>query len=420
MAVDTAARQLLDEVTQWVYREARLQDEHRYDEWEALWTDDGIYWVPANGEGGDPEQEMSIIYDNRSRIALRIRQFHTGNRRWRRADGRQQCADLRVARARRHALGGAQRIPAASRWQRPEDGLQEGRARQQPDRTVVDGLPHLNGNPMSQDTPEVLVGTGHALLTLHADGVAHVQMNRPEAANGMNVEMLEALQAVLMRVHGDDRVRAVLLTGEGRNFCAGGDVHTFLSKGQALPGYIRQATAMLENVVALMMRMNPPVVSAVHGFAAGGGGMGLVCSSDFVVAAASAKFLGGATRVAMVPDAGVTVTLVQLVGLRKAMEIAMLNPTITAPEALAMGLVTRVVADEQLLDEAWSLARQLAGGAPAALAATKRLLWSGIGRTVDAAMPEENRLQGVLSGMADAREGLAAVIDKRAPKFEGR
>lgn len=80
MAVDTAARQLLDEVTQWVYREARLQDEHRYDEWEALWTDDGIYWVPANGEGGDPEQEMSIIYDNRSRIALRIRQFHTGKR----------------------------------------------------------------------------------------------------------------------------------------------------------------------------------------------------------------------------------------------------------------------------------------------------------------------------------------------------
>ena len=80
MAVDTAARQLLDEVTQWVYREARLQDEHRFDEWEALWTDDAIYWVPANGEGGNPEEQMSIIYDNRSRIALRIRQFHTGKR----------------------------------------------------------------------------------------------------------------------------------------------------------------------------------------------------------------------------------------------------------------------------------------------------------------------------------------------------
>ena len=80
MAFDAAHRALLDEVTQFVYREARLQDEHAYDAWEALWTEDGVYWVPANGEGGDPEQCMSIIYDNRSRIALRIRQYHTGKR----------------------------------------------------------------------------------------------------------------------------------------------------------------------------------------------------------------------------------------------------------------------------------------------------------------------------------------------------
>ena len=74
------ARSLLDEVTQFIYREARFQDDHAYDDWESLWTDDGVYWIPANGEGGDPEKEMSIIYDNRSRIALRIRQFHTGKR----------------------------------------------------------------------------------------------------------------------------------------------------------------------------------------------------------------------------------------------------------------------------------------------------------------------------------------------------
>lgn len=80
MPVDVADPVLLAEVTRFIYREARLQDDHRYDDWEALWTDDGVYWVPANGEGGDPETEMSIIYDNRSRIALRIRQFHTGKR----------------------------------------------------------------------------------------------------------------------------------------------------------------------------------------------------------------------------------------------------------------------------------------------------------------------------------------------------
>lgn len=80
MPMTTEQRAALEDVTQFVYREARLQDEHRYDDWESLWTDDGVYWVPANGDGGDPEKVMSIIYDNRSRIALRIRQFHTGKR----------------------------------------------------------------------------------------------------------------------------------------------------------------------------------------------------------------------------------------------------------------------------------------------------------------------------------------------------
>jgi len=80
MPMTTEQRATLEDVTQFIYREARLQDEHRYDEWESLWTDDGVYWVPANGDGGDPEQVMSIIYDNRSRIALRIRQYHTGKR----------------------------------------------------------------------------------------------------------------------------------------------------------------------------------------------------------------------------------------------------------------------------------------------------------------------------------------------------
>lgn len=267
---------------------------------------------------------------------------------------------------------------------------------------------------------EVLVGEGPVRLELHADGVAHLRLSRPESANGLNVELLRALHEAVLCVHGDGRVRAVLLTGEGKNFCAGGDVHTFLAKGEALPDYIRVATALLQLATAALIRLNPPVVAAVQGFAAGGGGMGLVCSADFVVAAESAKFLAGATRVAMVPDAGVSVTLTQLVGFRRAMEILMLNPVITADEAKAMGLITRVAADEKLMDEAWALARQLAAGAPAALANTKRLLWNGIGESVEAAMPQENQVQAVLSGMADAREGLAAVIEKRAPRFTGR
>jgi 2-(1,2-epoxy-1,2-dihydrophenyl)acetyl-CoA isomerase len=274
--------------------------------------------------------------------------------------------------------------------------------------------------PIDQEAPEVLVGEGPVLLALHADGVAHLRLNRPESANGMNVELLRALHETILRVHGDGRVRAVLLTGEGKNFCAGGDVHTFLAKGEALPDYIRVATSLLQLAAAALIRLNPPVVAAVQGFAAGGGGMGLVCSADFVVAGESARFLAGATRVAMVPDAGVSVTLTHLVGLRRAMEILMLNPVITAQEAREMGLITRMVADDRLADEAWALARQLAAGAPMALASTKRLLWNGLGQGVEYAMPQENQTQALLSGTADAREGMTAVIEKRAPRFTGR
>jgi 2-(1,2-epoxy-1,2-dihydrophenyl)acetyl-CoA isomerase len=265
-----------------------------------------------------------------------------------------------------------------------------------------------------------LVGDGPVTLELYGNGVSHVHLNRPATANCLDLEMLRGLNEVLMRVHGDSRVRAVLLSGGGKNFCAGGDVRAFLAQGERLPEYVRQATILLQHAVSLLMRINPPVVTAVQGFAAGGGGLGLVCSSDVVLAGESTKFLAGATRVGMVPDAGVSVTLTQLVGLRKAMEILFFNPVIAASEALTMGLVTRVVSDAALLDEAWAMCCQLAAGAPAALAATKRLLWSGLGQGVDAAMPEENNTQMLLSAMQDAREGLVAVAEKRAPKFTGR
>ncbi len=276
----------------------------------------------------------------------------------------------------------------------------------------------MNEKPTAD--PQVLVDEGPVLLHLYADGVARITLNRPDAANGLNLELLQALQDVVLRVHGDPRVRALLITGAGKNFCAGGDVHTFLSKGEGLPDYIHVVTTCLQNVASGLIRLKAPVITAVQGFAAGGGGMGLVCSSDLVVAAESAKFLTGATRVAMVPDAGVSVTLTQLVGLRKATELLMLNPVIDAAEALRLGLITRVVPDAELADAALAIARQCAAGAPAAMAHTKRLLWSGVGRSVEQAMPEENSTQATLCGTSDALEGLAAVIEKRTPRFTGR
>ncbi len=263
-----------------------------------------------------------------------------------------------------------------------------------------------------------LIAEGHVLLELD-DGVGHLRLNRPEASNGMDVPFLRALYDALMLAHGEKDLRVLLITGEGPNFCAGGDVKTFASKGEALPDYLREATSWLQVCCQALLGLQAPVVSGVHGFAAGGGGFGLVCASDLVVAAESARFLGGATRVGMVPDFGTTVTLPQLVGLRRAFEIVMTNPVLTAAEALEIGLITKVVPDDDLPAEARALAETLAQGAPQALAQAKRLLWSGLGGRVEAQLPEEARVVSELSGTADAREGLAAVIERRSPNFAG-
>jgi 2-(1,2-epoxy-1,2-dihydrophenyl)acetyl-CoA isomerase len=262
------------------------------------------------------------------------------------------------------------------------------------------------------------IETGPVLLDI-ADGIARLRLNRPDAANGMSAELLSALCEAIMVCHGHPDLRVVLLSGEGKNFCAGGDVRAFASKGEKLPDYIRQATAYLQNAVTGLLRLKAPVIACVQGFAAGGGGFGLVCASDLVIAAESAKFMAGATRVAMAPDAGVSVTLSRLVGLRRAMLILLTNPVISAAEALEMGIVTRVVADDQLADASLALAKELAAGAPKALAATKRLVWSGTGTSVEQCLSEEARTVSELSGTADAREGLAAVIERRKPNFTG-
>ena len=248
-------------------------------------------------------------------------------------------------------------------------------------------------------------------------GIARLRLNRPEVSNGLNVELLKALHEAILTCHADREVRVVLLTGEGRNFCAGGDIHTFESKGADLPDYLREATAWLQLASAALIQLRVPVVTAVQGFAAGGGGLGLVCASDIVVAAESAKFFSGAVRVGMAPDGGVSVTLTQLVGLRQALRIVLTNPTITAAEALRIGLITEVAADDELQSRAEELASQLVELPTQALSASKRLVWNGIGASVEQRLAEEARTVSELSGTTDALEGLRAVIERRPPRF---
>lgn len=264
---------------------------------------------------------------------------------------------------------------------------------------------------------ESWIGDGPVLLD-YAEGIATLTLNRPSSANGMNIELMQALYRAIMMCHRAPDVRVVHLRGAGANFCAGGDVREFASKGEALGDFLREVTAYLQVAVGALIRLKAVVVTEVHGYAAGGGGLGLVGASDIVIAGAGAKFLAGATRVGMAPDAGSSVILPHLVGFRRATEIMLSNRVVDAAEAQAIGLITKCVPDDALEAEARKAARFYAAAAPLAMAATKRLLWNAL--DVERALPEEARTVSELSFTADSREGLAAVIGKRKPVFSGR
>lgn len=266
---------------------------------------------------------------------------------------------------------------------------------------------------------EVIFGDGPVRLT-YGEGIANIQLNRPQSANGFNIELMKRLQDVIMHVHGDKRVRAVILSGNGKIFCGGGDIKEFASKGEALPDFLRMATAYLQVCVSALVNLDAPVIARVQGYATGGAGLGLVCSSDIVVCGASARFMAGATRVGMAPDGGATATLSRIVGFRKAMDIVLTNRFVDAGEAERIGLATRVVPDEALDATVLEIARQIADGAPKSQSATKRLMWAGLGRGFEASLPDEAREVAALSGTQDALEGLAAVIERRKPNFVGR
>jgi 2-(1,2-epoxy-1,2-dihydrophenyl)acetyl-CoA isomerase len=215
------------------------------------------------------------------------------------------------------------------------------------------------------------------------DGVAHLTLNRPEQSNALNAALLEALLDAVASLQDRDDVRAVLFTGNGKNFCGGGDVREFASKGEQLPEHLVVLTEQLGRIAAGLVHLDAPVIAAVRGAATGGGGLGLACAADIVVAGESARFMLGATRVGMAPDAGLTFTLPRLIGLRASLE----------------------------------LATALAAGPAASLAATKRLMWAGAGAAFDAVLDDEAAVVSALSGTADSREGLAAVIERRSAVF---
>ncbi len=250
------------------------------------------------------------------------------------------------------------------------------------------------------------------------DGVAHITFNRPDAANSLNMRMARELHQASIRCDVDAGIRAVVMRGTGDMFCAGGDLKSFAAEGEALPAHLKEVTAYFHAAISRFSWMDAPVIAAVNGTAAGAG-MSLVCAADLAVAARSAVFTMAYTKAGLVPDGSSTFYLGRIVGLHRAMELALTNRVLSAEEACAWGIVNQVVDDAELDAAAGKLAADLAAGPTAAFGRTKRLILEGMTEGLENQMERETRAIAAAAASADGREGVRAFIEKRPPRFTG-
>jgi 2-(1,2-epoxy-1,2-dihydrophenyl)acetyl-CoA isomerase len=253
-----------------------------------------------------------------------------------------------------------------------------------------------------------------AILFEVRDGVAHLRINRPEAANSLNPTVGAELMDAMVRCEDDRAVRAMVVGGSGRFFCAGADLKGFYNASEGL----KSRVSVFHAVISRIVHTEFPVIAAVNG-AAAGAGMGLACACDLAVAGESAKFTMAYSRIGLSPDGSTTYFLPRLIGMRRALELAYTNRTLNAREAFEWGLVSRVVADDKLDDEAHALAAQLAAGPTRAFGAAKRLMHAGWSTPLEAQIDSELRTIGEMAQTQDAREAIAAFVEKRTPRFTG-
>ncbi len=246
--------------------------------------------------------------------------------------------------------------------------------------------------------------------------VATLTLNRPGALNALTYRMKHQLLASLRDVAAERGVRAIILTGAGRAFCAGQDLRERLADDA--PPLDEELTLRYNPIIDAIRAAPQPVIAAVNGVAAGAGAS-LAFACDLRIASESASFVLAFEKLGLVPDSGATWTLPRIVGAGRAAQMALLGEPVRAPEALAMGLVARVVPSEMLLAEAMSIADRIASLAPGATAMTKQLLGRAFDHDLDAALAAEAEAQGRAGRHADHAEGLAAFVGKRAPRFDG-
>jgi 2-(1,2-epoxy-1,2-dihydrophenyl)acetyl-CoA isomerase len=252
--------------------------------------------------------------------------------------------------------------------------------------------------------------------------VCEIVLDRPDVLNAVDRETIAALAAAAAEAAADATVRAVLLRGEGPVFCAGGDIRMFGAVvdllAEARAHVLHEIVDALHPLLTTLRQMPKPVVAAVHG-AAAGFGLSLVLAADLALAAEDAVFASGYIHLGTSPDGGMTLTLPQTVGLKRAAELMFLGDRFDARRALELGIVNRVVPAAALLDAARALGERFAAGPTRAYAAGKALLQAAVGEPLDRQLRREAESFAACAATEDFVEGVRAFLEKRRPDFSG-
>ncbi|HEY5218215.1 MAG TPA: 2-(1,2-epoxy-1,2-dihydrophenyl)acetyl-CoA isomerase PaaG [Gemmatimonadaceae bacterium] len=256
------------------------------------------------------------------------------------------------------------------------------------------------------------------ILCTLSDGVATIVLDRPDVLNSFNRAMAQELQMTLGAVAKDPIVRAILLTGNGRAFCAGQDLAEAVPADGPLPDLGDIVHTTYNPIVRLIRSIEKPVICAVNGVAAGAGA-NLAFACDILIAAEEASFIQSFAKIGLIPDTGGTFFLPRLVGLHRATAMMMLGDRLTAVRAKELGLVHDVVPNSVLHDTAFGLAKSLAAQATRGFGLTKRALNRSLGADLDSQLEFEEELQREAGRTSDYAEGVRAFLEKRKPHFTG-
>jgi 2-(1,2-epoxy-1,2-dihydrophenyl)acetyl-CoA isomerase len=254
-------------------------------------------------------------------------------------------------------------------------------------------------------------------VEFRVDGsIAYLTLNRPEAGNAVNEEMVKSLAHYALVCDNDPNLKVVLLSAKGKCFCVGGDLRMFRALGDRTNIALKHLADDLHKAVSIFSRMDPVLVVAVNGIAAGGG-FSLSLVGDYVIAAESANFSMAYTATGLSPDGSSTYFLPRIVGLRRAQELTFANRRLSAHEAVSWGLISRAVPDEKLQEEAIAFCAKLAAGSWRSQAIVKRLFLESLRNGLEEQMELEGREIARSAALPDGKEGIAAFVGKRAPKF---